>query len=224
LTALLGMPLALTVRQILAIDLGTDLLPALALGTEKPEPDVMKRPPRRRNQRIVDNGLLARAFLWLGMIEAALCYFGFLFVYFSSGNAGLLKIPLLERLSFPVILPVPADQVAIMAVTVFHAGVVTAQIGNAFACRTEKGHSHRLGWLSNRFLLAGIAVEMAIILSLIYISPLARVFEHVPIPPYFWIGLSLYALVLYGFEWIRKSLARWKDRLLEQKTNGGTSL
>ncbi len=40
------MPLALSVRQILAIDLGTDMFPALALGMEKPEPDVMKRPPR----------------------------------------------------------------------------------------------------------------------------------------------------------------------------------
>ena len=38
----------LTIKQILAIDLGTDLLPALALGTEKPEPDVMQHPPRRR--------------------------------------------------------------------------------------------------------------------------------------------------------------------------------
>ena len=75
LTALFGIPLALTVAQILAIDLGTDLLPALALGMERPEPDVMRRPPRRRNQPLLDKRLLMlRAFLWLGLIEAALCY------------------------------------------------------------------------------------------------------------------------------------------------------
>ena len=57
-------PLALSVRQILAIDLGTDMFPALALGMEKPEPDVMKRPPRPRNQPLLDSGLLWRAFGW----------------------------------------------------------------------------------------------------------------------------------------------------------------
>ena len=52
------MPLALSVRQILAIDLGTDMFPALALGMEKPEPDVMKRPPRPRNQPLLDSGFV----------------------------------------------------------------------------------------------------------------------------------------------------------------------
>ena len=47
-------PLALIVRQILAIDLGTDMFPALALGMEKPEPDVMKHPPRPRTQPLLD--------------------------------------------------------------------------------------------------------------------------------------------------------------------------
>ena len=62
LTALFQIPLALTVLQILAIDLGTDLFPALALGTEKPEPDVMKHPPRRRDQPLIDGGLLCASF------------------------------------------------------------------------------------------------------------------------------------------------------------------
>ena len=39
-------PLPLTVMQILAIDLGTETVPALALGVERPEPDVISRPPR----------------------------------------------------------------------------------------------------------------------------------------------------------------------------------
>ena len=89
-------PLALTVRQILAIDLGTDLFPALALGMEKPEPDVMRHPPRPRNQPLLDRGLLGRAF-WLGSIEAALCYTGFFAVYLLSGNAAVLQIPFLKN-------------------------------------------------------------------------------------------------------------------------------
>ena len=66
LTAMFRIPLALTVMQILAIDLGTDLFPALALGTEKPEPDIMKRPPRRRNQPLVRPGAAAARLLVAG--------------------------------------------------------------------------------------------------------------------------------------------------------------
>ena len=46
---LLRIPLPLTILQILAIDLGTDMLPALALGAERADPDTMRRPPRRRS-------------------------------------------------------------------------------------------------------------------------------------------------------------------------------
>ena len=55
---LLRIPLPLTIIQVLAVDLGTDLLPGLGLGAERPEPDVMARAPRSRHERIIDRGLL----------------------------------------------------------------------------------------------------------------------------------------------------------------------
>jgi len=207
-TALWRIPLALTVTQILAIDLGTDLLPALALGTEKPEPDVMRRPPRRRDQPLIDGGLLVRAFLWLGGIEAALCFLGFFGVYYLSGYTDFLHLPRLDLSSFSERLASPAGRAYILATTAFHAGVVMAQIGNAFTCRTETEPVHRLGWFSNRFLLLGIAVEIGLILLLIYFRPLAMLFEHLPLPPEYWIGLSLFAPALYGLDRIRKGFAR----------------
>ncbi len=91
LTGAIGIPPALTVRQILAIDMGTDILPALALGSEKPEPGIMKYPPRSPSQLLLDRGLLTRSFLWLGMIEAGLCYIGFLSTYVFSGNVSASK-------------------------------------------------------------------------------------------------------------------------------------
>ena len=54
-------PLPLTIIQILAVDLGTDMLPALGLGAEKPAPDIMKAPPRSRADRLLNWPLLARA-------------------------------------------------------------------------------------------------------------------------------------------------------------------
>ena len=207
LTALFDIPLALTVIQILAIDLGTDLLPALALGIEKPEPNVMRNPPRRRAQPLVERGLLARAFLWLGGIEALLCYIGFFYVYHLSGQNEFLLPPVFDLIKIPGLLD-GVSEVHLLAITVFHAGVVMAQVGNAFACRTERERGRRLGWLSNRFLLWGILAEIVIILVLIYFPPLARTFNHVPLPPIFWAGLSLYAPALYSLDWIRKSVVR----------------
>ena len=59
-------PPPLTVMQILAVDLGTDVLPALGLGAERPEKGIMEIPPRRRDKRLLDFAVLARAYLFLG--------------------------------------------------------------------------------------------------------------------------------------------------------------
>jgi magnesium-transporting ATPase (P-type) len=185
LTALINIPLALTVRQILAIDLGTDMLPGLALGTEEPEPDIMRKPPRRRSQPLIDRSLLVRSFLWLGLIETVLAYTGFILVNYLADNP-------------PSLLPV----------TVFHAGVVMAQVGNAFAARSEIQRGRKLGWLSNRFLIQGVVVEIGLILLLVYFPPLARAFNHVPIPPILWLWLIAYPVILYGLETIRKFIVR----------------
>jgi magnesium-transporting ATPase (P-type) len=223
LTALFNIPLALLVIQILAIDLGTDLFPALALGMEKPEPNVMHHPPRRREQPLVDRGLLARAFLWLGLIEAVLCYAGFFFVYWLTGPGGIPLSPLMDRLISSDVLG-DTQNFDLLAVTVFHAGVVMAQVGNAFACRTERERGRSLGWLSNPFLVLGVFIEIAIILILIYFPPLAAVFKHVPLPPIFWVGLGLYAPTLYGLDWLRKSLVRKLGQNKEQTIKGEAAL
>ena len=212
LTAIFHIPLALTVAQILAIDLGTDLIPALALGTERPEPNVMNRPPRHRAQSVIDGRLIARA-VWLGSLEAALCYVGFYAVYRLSGYDAFWQLTFKDwLLPFAERLQTMPGQVYVLATTVFHAGVVTAQVGNAFACRTEKERVRAMGWLRNRFLDAGIGIEIALILLLIYLPPLAWVFEHLPLPPEWWGRLIWYGPILYMLEWIRKNIVRRMER------------
>ncbi len=204
------MPLALNVRQILAIDLGTDLFPALALGMEKPEPDVMKRPPRPRNQPLIDRGLLWRAFGWLGMIEAALCFAGFLAIFVMSGHVDEIGLPFLAQLSVPFNwrLPLSFNEAFLVATTVYHAGVVMAQVGNALACRSDHLRSSSLGWLSNPYIWIGIMIELLAILAMIYVPFLARIFNHVSLPGWVWLGLALNAPLLYFIEWIRKLISR----------------
>lgn len=208
-TAIFPIPLALTVRQILAVDLGTDLIPALALGVEQPEPDIMNKPPRPKVKPLIDRGLLWRSFGWLGLIEVILCYTGFFLVLYTSGNLGAF-LPFASSLQIPSILFSPMSIFAAYAIanTVYHAGVVTSQIGNAFACRTDTAHNTAMGWFSNKYLWIGIGVELIIIFSLIYIPFLAGIFNHVRIPLYYWPGLLMYAVVIYSLEWLRKAIVR----------------
>ena len=80
-----GIPLPLTVLQILAIDLGTEILPALALGREPAEPGPHATPPRERTENVIRRAMLMRAWLFLGLIEAALVLAGFAFVLLGAG-------------------------------------------------------------------------------------------------------------------------------------------
>jgi Ca2+-transporting ATPase len=214
LTALFNLPLVLTVLQILIIDLGTDLLPALALGMEKPEPDILNRPPRKKDQPLLDKTLLARSIAWLGPLEAILCYAGFSFVLWINSSQDFPNIKILREF-----IPHINGQVDIQLVgsTVFLAGVIIAQVGNAFACRSEKGNVRWLGLFSNRPFLAGIAIQILLLLGMIYIKPLAVMLGLTSLPPAYWIGLVLFAPILYGLERTRK----WVFRMFRSMKFGG---
>jgi Ca2+-transporting ATPase len=187
---------------------------------EKPEPDVMKRPPRPRNRPLLDRGLLSRA-LWLGMIEATLCFVGFLSIFILAGHVhriGLSFLAPLENL-FTFKLNLSFEHTMLLAATVYHAGVVTSQVGNALACRSDRTRSSSLGWLSNKYLWIGILIELLGIVSIVYIPFLAGIFLHVPLPAWMWIGLGLNALVLYSIEWIRKAIVRGIKNLRNGKAS-----
>jgi sodium/potassium-transporting ATPase subunit alpha len=139
-----------------------------------------------------------------------MCYAGFFFVYYIYGY------PLWNGLAAGGGFDQPIG-VYVLATTTFHAGVVMSQIGNAFACRSETRNVRHMGWLSNRFLLIGVAIEIGLILSMIYIHPLAVAFEHQPLPPIYWLGLALFAPLLYGIERIRKSIFRSFTKLHQDK-------
>jgi magnesium-transporting ATPase (P-type) len=207
LAALFDIPIALTVTQILAIDLGTDLLPALALGSERPEPDVMARPPRKRDQPLLDQSVVARS-LWLGFLETVLCYAGFFFVYYRMDPAGWRDLLQPVWLSYGELLRSAQGRAYILATTVFLGGVVSCQIGNAFACRTSRERVSGLGYLSNRSLLVSIALEVALFLTLVYVPLFNALFELLPMPPVFLALLAFFGPIVYILEKIRKGFFR----------------
>ncbi len=192
---LFKIPLPLAVLQILAVDLGTDIFPALGLGVEPPEADIMKRKPRPQHKKLLDWSLIARAYLFLGMIEAVLSLGGFFLLYWMRGwRPG-------EAL--------PADgTVYAAATTMVFAGIVASQIGNVFACRTEGESVFKAGVFKNRFIIASVFVEVLILLTLVYFPPLQRGFGFSPLHLNEWAILFAFPVIMLGAEEIRKAVMR----------------
>jgi calcium-translocating P-type ATPase len=161
-----ALPLPLTVLQILAIDLGTETLPALALGREAAEPDVMAHPPRPRSERLITGRLLRRAWLVMGSVSAALALLLFLAVLLRAGWH-----PGDETGSGS-----PLHHAWQQATSTTFAAIVMCQIGTAMAARTERSSLRAIGLFSNRLLLAGIAFELAFAAALLYVPVLQDVF------------------------------------------------
>jgi calcium-translocating P-type ATPase len=159
-------PLPLSVLQILAIDLGTDTLPALALGREPAEPGLMSRPPRDRAQHVIDRTMLLRAWGLMGTVAAALTMGLFLAVLHAAG-----WVP-----GTPTAPGAPLHHAYLQATTAAFAAIVACQIGAAFAARTGHSSLRAVGVFTNPRLLGGIAFELLIAAAVIYLPPLQPIF------------------------------------------------
>jgi sodium/potassium-transporting ATPase subunit alpha len=188
-------PLPLTIIQILAVDLGTDMLPALGLGAEKPGPDIMKAPPRARTDRLLDWPLLARAYLFLGLMLATAAMSAYWFVLRSGGwHFG-------EKLTAP-------DPLYLQATTACLSAIVVMQIANVFLCRSDRRSAFASGLFTNKLILAGIATEITIIALIDYTPWGHALFGTAPIPLAVWVFIIPFALAMIAFEETRKWIVR----------------
>jgi calcium-translocating P-type ATPase len=192
---LFRIPLPLTVVQILAVDLGTDLVPALALGAERPDPRLMQRPPRGHRERLIDWRLLARSYLFLGPLEAIAGMVGFFFVLDAAGWT--YGEPLARQ-----------DPLYLQATTACLAGIVVTQVVNLFLCRSERDSIARTGLGGNRLLLAGVAVELAALALIVYTPWGNAVFGTAPLDATVWGLVAPFAAGMLALEELRKALAR----------------
>jgi magnesium-transporting ATPase (P-type) len=205
-------PLPLTVMQILAVDLGTDLIPALALGTEKPEPGIMNKPPRPRDERLLNRNLFARAYGYLGVVEGILCLVAFFFVYWLDG----------WRPSMGVSAMADTGLVYVMATTACFQAIVATQIGNGFACRTERESIFKVGFFTNTFYLWGILSEIVILIAFLYLPPFQKLFGFEPVSGWSWLLALTFVPACLVADEIRKAIMRaYEARLLRKKAESG---
>jgi calcium-translocating P-type ATPase len=192
---LASIPLPLTIVQILAVDLGTDMLPALALGAESPAPDVMRRPPRPRSERLLNAPLLVRAYLWLGMLEAGAALAAYFFVLDAGGwRYG-------EALA-------ASDPLYLQATTACLAAIVLMQIVNVFLCRDPVRPAFSRGLTSNPLILWGIAAELALLAAIVF-TPLGQsLFGTATLPLDVWLYMLPFAAAMFALEEARKLYVR----------------
>ncbi|PYZ97961.1 calcium-translocating P-type ATPase, SERCA-type [Alteribacter lacisalsi] len=175
---MLGMPLPLVAIQILWINLVTDGLPAMALGMDQPEDDVMKRKPRPPNESI-----FARKLGWKvvsrGFMIGTVTLFAFWQTYESSG------------------------QNLMLAQTVAFATLVMAQLIHVFDCRSEHSVFHRNPF-ENRYLVGAVISSILLMLVVLYYPPLQPIFHTVSLGFEHWLLIlgcaSVPTIALAGFQ------------------------
>ena len=200
-----GIPLPLTVMQILTIDLGTDMLPALGLGTELPEPGIMDRPPRSKNERLLNKKTFLKAFLWYGMLESTIAMCAYFYENWLHGwrfgmqlfESGIIY----ER-----------------ATTMTLAAIVFCQIGVVMNVRTEKQSVFKVGLFSNKKVVQGVIFEILLICAIIYVPFMQEIFQTAAIGLKEWLFLIILPIPMVLLDEIRKAVFRWHG---EKKKAGG---
>ena len=198
---LLDIPLPLTVILILSIDLGTDILPALGLGAEKPETDVMKRKPRPRGERLLSRNLLLMSYGIVGMLQAAAGFFTYFTILYSGGwewGQDLANDDPLYR----------------TAITGFFASIIICQVADVIICRTRRQSVFTVGFFSNRLVLFGIGFELLLLASISYIPAFNTFFGTAPLEPWHLMLSVPFALAILVGDEVRRVFVRRGNRFV----------
>ncbi|MGN1400043.1 MAG: cation-translocating P-type ATPase [Bacillus sp. (in: firmicutes)] len=204
---LFNVPLALPVLLVLAVDLGTDLLPAISLGKELPDEDVLDQPPRKKESNILDRWTLLRCYGFLGMIEAASVFALFFFVWYSFGYS----LPEMRTLTEAIANnTAPSDVMYVYsyAVTMAFGAVVACQVGNLLESRSVKMPFYHSFHKPNTLMIWGIISEAALFLLIAYVPFMQYVFGTAGIRLEHLLLLPLCTLAFILLEETRKWIAR----------------
>jgi magnesium-transporting ATPase (P-type) len=197
-----AIPLPLTVMEILAIDLGTDTLPALALSREPAEPGLMDRPPRPPHERIIQRSLLVRAWGFLGVISAALVMGAFLLTLSLGGWSP----------HAPTGPGSPLHHLYQQATTVAWLGIVACQVGTAFAARTDRVSLRRIGVFTNPLLLKAIGIALLFAALVVYAPFAHTIFGTAALAPRQLATVAPFPFIVWGADELRRWAKRRRQR------------
>ena len=188
-------PMPLTIMQILTIDIGTDMIPALGLGAELPEDNIMNQPPRKVNERLLNKKVILVGFIWYGLLITLFALGGYFLVNYLNGWP---QKPLAME----------GSTIYYKATTMMLVGVVFAQMGMVMNNRTESESVFKRGIFTNKYINLGLVVEFLILIAIIYIPILNNVFNTAPIGMIEWLYALPIPFVVFAIEELRKKIIR----------------
>ncbi len=185
-------PLAIGVLQVLALDIGTDTLPAVALGADPPAPHTLDQPPARG--RLLDRTVARRAFGVLGPTEAFVAMAAFVTSFLAAGWRPGDEFPTGATLT--------------TASGAAFAAIVLGQVANAFTCRSRTVYAWRLPVRNNPLLIIAATVEIALLAALLWISGLADLLDQAPPSVAGWLVAALAPAAVLAADTIDKARRR----------------
>ncbi|MBL8359610.1 MAG: cation-translocating P-type ATPase [Rubrivivax sp.] len=159
---LVGLPMPLRPVQLLWLNLVSDGAPALALGLEKGDPDIMKQPARSPREPVIDR-TMAVGIAVIGVVDmlAILTVFWLALQRHPGGLAA--------------------------AQTMAFVTLCTSELIRAFTARSEHHSVFAIGLFSNRWMVGAVAVSFALVLAVVYVPFLAPFFDTVPLSADDWL-------------------------------------
>lgn len=188
----IGVPL--TAIQLLWLNLVTDSFPALALGREKGEPDIMKQPPRKKTESIINRSMK------ISIAVQSLAIFAAVFISFVLG---------LE------VLFVNDANPLVGARTMAFATLILAELFRAYSARSERISVFSLGLFSNKSMNMAVGFSTLLLLLVIYVPGVNRIFDNVALPAIAWIPILVLALLPFAASEINKALKTRKRNRAE---------
>jgi magnesium-transporting ATPase (P-type) len=193
--ALFRIPLPLTPIQALSIDMGTDSLTALGLGVERPDPQVMRQPPRSPSERLLNLPLALRAYFFRGVLEATAAMAAFFFVLHGAGWTYGQSLT-------------ASDPVYLSATTACLSAIIVMQIVNVYLCRSSVRSAFSTRFFDNRLIVGGVVLEIALILLIDYTPWGNLILSTTPVPGEVWLFVIPFAAGMLVLEELRKWIVR----------------
>lgn len=186
-------PLGLGVLQILALDIGADVLPALALGVEPPSRRAMR--PGANGGHLLDGRVIRRAFGVLGPIEAFVALAAFLATLLTAGwSPGHVD---------------PTEATTLAASGAAFMSIVMGQAANAFACRSTSRPAWRVAPRQNPLLLFAVGAQFALLA--LFLSPLMGGLLGQAMPPMIGTAIAMLAVpAVVVADAAQKTIRRWR--------------
>jgi len=184
-----GIGTPLTAIQLLWLNLVTDSFPALALGREKGEPDIMKQPPRKKSESIINKSMK------INILVQSLAIFAAVFTSFVLGLTVFFKDA-----------EVPIEGARTMA----FATLILAELFRAYGARSERISVFKLGVFSNKFMNISVAGSIGLLLAVIYIPGVNSIFDNIMLAPIYWIPIIILAFIPFAASEIHKLIKNRK--------------